>query len=335
MSEFKEQPPDLPRSPDRPDPGSSEADSSAEQESKSPDNVPRERDADTTTDRSEAAGTEAESWGATDGGEQAEALAKLNDEPLPEASTPSEPSGAATEAENYSLDQGRPDTREASAAETAEEAAQPHVEAEGTGHAADETQAVMKLDDEPLPEVTVGRTDIPSQYPADYVPSDAALPTTEMPHTPPEGWAEDVNPDRNAAGRDNNCGECARASDANWLGSPSVAAAMKNPDAPGEPINRMSDWAGIQPQSSSIDDIGHRLREQGPGGSAVVGCDWHGGGGHWFNAVNDAGVVKAVDGQTGEIEPWPPSHDGLGFDAGDMQQVDAIVIDSDGRPVQW
>jgi Papain fold toxin 1, glutamine deamidase len=34
--------------------------------------------------------------------------------------------------------------------------------------------------------------------------------------------------------------------------------------------------------------IGRRLAELGPGSSAIVGCDWADGGGHWFNAINDA-----------------------------------------------
>jgi hypothetical protein len=51
----------------------------------------------------------------------------------------------------------------------------------------------------------------------------------------------------------------------------------------------------------------------------VVGCDWKYGGGHWFNAVNDGGTVKAIDGQGGSVEPWPPSAQNLGFDESDIR----------------
>jgi Papain fold toxin 1, glutamine deamidase len=63
----------------------------------------------------------------------------------------------------------------------------------------------------------------------------------------------------------------------------------------------MAEWAGVEPKRMTTAEIGHRLAELGPGTSAVVGCDWKDGGGHWFNVVNDAGAVKAVDGQFGLI----------------------------------
>lgn len=189
--------------------------------------------------------------------------------------------------------------------------------------------------DTPEDRVGVGRVDIPSRYPADYRLSDADPPDVHAPHAPPEAWADAINPDREEPGRDNNCGECARACEDTWLGRPRVAAAMADANAPGEQVGRMIEWAGVQPRSTSIAEIGRRLGEQGPGSSAVVGCDWVGGGGHWFNAINDKGEIKAVDDQSGDVEPWPPSRDGLGFDETDVERADAIVIDVDGRPVQW
>jgi hypothetical protein len=79
--------------------------------------------------------------------------------------------------------------------------------------------------------------------------------------------------------------------------------------------------------------IGRRLAELGPGSSAIVGCDWAGGGGHWFNAVNDAGTVLAVDGQRNRAEPWPPSYRGVRFEETEMTYSDALYFDPDGKAV--
>ena len=83
----------------------------------------------------------------------------------------------------------------------------------------------------------------------------------------------------------------------------------------------------------SITDIGHRLEKLGPGSSAIIGCDWSPPriGGHWFNAVNDSGTIKAVDGQTARIELWPPSASVLGFDETMMKLSDAIFFTPDGK----
>ncbi len=179
----------------------------------------------------------------------------------------------------------------------------------------------------------VGRPDVAALYPADYVPSSDPPAAVEAPHESPEAWAADVNQDRDAAGRDNNCGECARAVDDTWNGDPAAAAAMSDPDSSGEPVARMTDWAGQAPTPASMSDIQQRLDDLGPGSSAVVGCDWNDGGGHWFNAVNDEGSVTAVDGQTGLVEDWPPSKGGLGYDEGRMRNSDAIFFTADGKVV--
>lgn len=176
-----------------------------------------------------------------------------------------------------------------------------------------------------------GRPDIASAYLADYVPSADPQPSVEGPHESPEGWAADVNPDRDAPGRDNNCGECARAVECTWEGDPAAAAALSDPDSGGEPVARMAEWAGQAPTEASLSDVQQRLDELGPGSSAVVGCDWQTGGGHWFNAVNDGGTVKAVDGQSGQTETWPPSRDGLGYSEADMSYSDAIFFTADGK----
>jgi hypothetical protein len=83
-------------------------------------------------------------------------------------------------------------------------------------------------------------------------------------------------------------------------------------------------------------DVGRRLEELGPGSSAIVGCDWAAPrlGGHWFNAVNDAGKIKAVDGQTSKVEPWPPTTRGLEFDESMMRLSDALFFTPTGKVIR-
>lgn len=74
--------------------------------------------------------------------------------------------------------------------------------------------------------------------------------------------------------------------------------------------------------------------ETSPGSSAVVGCGWKTGGGHWFNGVNDGGTVKAVDGQSGCVEDWPPTNAGFGFDENRMRYSDVVYFTQDGKVVK-
>ncbi len=175
-----------------------------------------------------------------------------------------------------------------------------------------------------------GLRDVPSFYPDDYMPSNESPPSVDRPHVSPELWADGINPDKAMPGRDVNCGECSRNTQLTWAGDPGVAAAMSDPETQGEPYKIMVEAVGVTPETTSISEIGYRLEQAGPGSSAIVGVDWNSGGGHWFNAVNDGGIVKAVDGQTGRIEPWPPSNVGLGFSESDMSNVDAIWFAPDG-----
>ncbi len=56
---------------------------------------------------------------------------------------------------------------------------------------------------------------------------------------------------------------------------------------------------------SAVSDAAKTL----PDGSAlIVGVDWAGPGGHWFNAVVDGGELKWVDAQIGEVGGWPPGY---------------------------
>ena len=84
---------------------------------------------------------------------------------------------------------------------------------------------------------------------------------------------------------------------------------------------------------ASMADIQAQLEQLGPGSSAIAGCDWQDGGGHWFNAVSDGGTVKAVDGQPGRVGAWPSSADGAGLDPGIMHSSDAIYFTPDGKVI--
>jgi Papain fold toxin 1, glutamine deamidase len=134
--------------------------------------------------------------------------------------------------------------------------------------------------------------------------------------------------------RPDNCGECARAVDSTWHGTPAAPAELANRRIGGERPSVMSEWAGRSPEPASMGEIGRRLRELGPGTSAVVGFDRAGAPGHWFNAVNYQGTVLAVDGQAARYEKWPPSKDGLGFDENEMSYSDAIYFTADGKVIR-
>jgi hypothetical protein len=143
-----------------------------------------------------------------------------------------------------------------------------------------------------------------------------------------------VNEDESLPGRDNNCGECARAVYSTWYGKSATAAAMADPDSGGEPADRMAEWAGYEPVPGTMSDIGRRLMELGPGSSAIVGCDWKDvRGGHWFNAVNDAGTVLAVDGQRNRVGSWPPTVREVRIAESMMRFSDAIFFGPDGKVV--
>jgi hypothetical protein len=65
-----------------------------------------------------------------------------------------------------------------------------------------------------------------------------------------------------------------------------------------------------------------------------VGCDWKDvRGGHWFNAVNDAGTVLAVDGQRNRVGSWPPTVREVRIAESMMRFSDAIFFGPDGKVV--
>ncbi len=184
--------------------------------------------------------------------------------------------------------------------------------------------------------VTRGMREVWSKYPDDYLPPDASNPAPDVtrPHQHPADWAEDINPDRAAPGRDNNCGDCTRAAELTWRGEPSISAALADPLAPGELIGRMEQWAGAELRSTDSPGIEADLRRAGKGSSALVLVEWDQGGAHWFNAVNDAGRLRVVDGQTGTTEDWPPSEEITGYSDVDIAAYYTILFDGSGEPIR-
>jgi hypothetical protein len=194
---------------------------------------------------------------------------------------------------------------------------------------------------ESKPEVANETTDDPDEhpsvvdkYPADYVSATHEPPRVDGPHESPDNWVRDINFDADQPGRRNNCAECARAVCDTWYGKPTAAAALADPKSWGENVPRMEEWAGQPSLPATMAEIGHRLEELGPGSSAIVGCKWNSRGGHWFNAINDAGEVKAVDAQWNRVGGWPPVSSQVRFDESMMKFSDAIFFDPSGKVVR-
>jgi hypothetical protein len=176
-----------------------------------------------------------------------------------------------------------------------------------------------------------GRPSVVGKYPDDYQRPTHDPPRIDGSHVSPEKWIRDINIDADLPGRSNNCGECARAACETWYGKPTAAAAMSATKSSGEHISRMEDWADQPSQPATMAEIGRRLEDLGPGSSAIVGCYWNRRGGHWFNAVNDGGAIKAVDGQRDRVGSWPPVLREFRFDESRMMLSFAIFFDPDGK----
>lgn len=114
------------------------------------------------------------------------------------------------------------------------------------------------------------------------------------------GYVDDVGVGVNAYNV--NCGLCAQAVAYAFDGRPHTAAGVEHPVS----LAEMANWAGTSQSPQSSEAIEDRLRSMPPGSHAIVGVDWEGGDGHWFNAYWDGETVWKVDGQDGSCEPWPP-----------------------------
>lgn len=122
------------------------------------------------------------------------------------------------------------------------------------------------------------------------------------------GWLKDINPNYDAFDVDspysNNCGSCTYAVYQRLEGNPDICATAENIGYNSE----MEALTGMEQVSMSPQEIEARLLEQGDGAHAIIGIDRSYGPGHWFNAACIDGKVVAIDGQSGEINDWPPDY---------------------------
>jgi len=140
------------------------------------------------------------------------------------------------------------------------------------------------------------RPNIVEKYSADYVPATHEPPHVDGPHEPPEKWVRDINLDADLPGRRNNCGECSS-------GVLDMAWGAKVRGGPsGRSFFRRADAADVNA-------------------------------GHWFNAVNDGGTLKTVEGQRNRVGSWPPVYRVVGFDESMMRFSDAIFYNPNGKIV--
>lgn len=102
----------------------------------------------------------------------------------------------------------------------------------------------------------------------------------------------------------NNCGSCAFAVEQRLDGNTDISATSENIGT----IEEMNKITGMEQVAMSPDEIKDYLVSQGPGSHGIVGIDRVSGPGHWFNAYYDGEKVVAIDGQTGEINDWPPDY---------------------------
>jgi RHS repeat-associated protein len=111
--------------------------------------------------------------------------------------------------------------------------------------------------------------------------------------TQPAGSIRNVNP-KPGLGRTDNCANCAVATDATLAGRPASAL-------PGvrTPIQVLEGLFGGVFRNASIGSIKYGLRSAGNGARGIVYGYRSDGTAHVFNAVNQRGIIRFLDGQTG------------------------------------
>ncbi len=148
-------------------------------------------------------------------------------------------------------------------------------------------------------------------------------------------WAARVNDGGSrVSGRANNCVDVSMSFLSTWYGDPTVAASMLDPSLAGEtggPARivdwTQSNWDHLGTDRAALNEAAARLREAGPGSSAVVVVEWTSKDtGHAFNAVNVDGTVVWVDAQIGAVSDIGPVHDS------NISGVWSIVLGADGEP---
>ena len=115
-----------------------------------------------------------------------------------------------------------------------------------------------------------------------------------------------------------------------WRGGNGTASPLIYLDAKG-----LSDWKPILENlqdgtvvNTSPSKLADELSDLGEGSSALVTVRWKGQDfGHAFNAVNDGGVIRWIDGQENVVGGWPPAY------ADHATDWMAVIVDSTGNPV--
>ena len=113
----------------------------------------------------------------------------------------------------------------------------------------------------------------------------------------PVNVIKDVNP----TGSDQNCTNCALATDATLRGNPTSALPNQFADRIGANLGDLQSSMGSKfiPGSLYPDEVTALLEQGGQGATGVVASQPAGGAGHVVNGVNSHGQVVYVDGQTG------------------------------------
>jgi hypothetical protein len=179
---------------------------------------------------------------------------------------------------------------------------------------------------------------------ADQSALEAVFPKTGEDFTvnppPDHAWVDLINT-RDGYRRDPfrtaNCDDVSLAVEENWRGRPTVAGALhKRYDRYGRPIlggggqSKRERYAGkrfdFEPSGpAGLASVSAKLRALGPGASAFVVVLWaDGSSAHAFNAVNDRGTVRWIDGQTAAILDQPYQN---------VNIVRSVLFDPAGRPV--
>jgi hypothetical protein len=142
-------------------------------------------------------------------------------------------------------------------------------------------------------------------------------------------WVDLINGEgMQAPGRSNNCVDCSRAVEATWRGEGAMAAALADPFAPGTGSVRVWEWAGGNLSHPDYAGIDSTLQNLGDNSSAIITSEWTTGGSHTYNAVNEGGVLKFIDGQDSTVSEWPPSN----WSESDVKKNWVFFYDENGNP---
>ena len=144
------------------------------------------------------------------------------------------------------------------------------------------------------------------QFPGEYIES-WERPVTSERFPSPQHIVGDINPKfRESPAYQVNSGDCARAVERTWRGDREAAAGRSVLQS--ESPDRMESWAGEPFRSAELKDIHDRVAAAGHGSSAMIEARYTtpegDPAGHVYNAVNQHGEVKVVDGQLGRVSSW-------------------------------